>query len=329
MKSRSLSHRARLEACLSNGTLDRPPVALWRHFPVDDQTPGALAAAALDFQRTYDFDLVKVTPASSFCLKDWGSQDEWHGDPEGTRTYTRAVIQTPEDWLRLRPLDPSAPYLGAQLECLRLLTSELGPEVPVVQTIFSPLAQAKNLVGKANLMVHLRRYPEAVHAGLRVIAETTQRFVEAALQMGIAGVFFAVQHAQYGILTEVEYDECGNPYDLQALESARTLWLNMLHLHGEEIMFDRFIEYPVAVINWHDRDTDPGLSAAQERFGGVVCGGLRRENVVLGTPETVQAEAADALRATARRRFILGTGCVVPIVAPRANLLAVRHAVDP
>jgi uroporphyrinogen decarboxylase len=82
----TLTHRERMQACLGNDSaLDRPPVALWRHFPVDDQVPETLAAATLDFQQHYDFDLVKVTPASSFSIKDWGAEDIWEGHTEGTR----------------------------------------------------------------------------------------------------------------------------------------------------------------------------------------------------------------------------------------------------
>ena len=67
----SLTARERLQACIKNDpALDRSPVALWRHFPVDDQRPETLAAATLDFQHHYNFDLVKVTPASSFAIKD-------------------------------------------------------------------------------------------------------------------------------------------------------------------------------------------------------------------------------------------------------------------
>ena len=77
-----MNHRERLEACISGSKIDRPPVALWRHFPVDDQSPGRLAEATINFQKTYDFDLVKVTPASSFCTKDWGVDDEWRGATE-------------------------------------------------------------------------------------------------------------------------------------------------------------------------------------------------------------------------------------------------------
>ena len=322
------SHRQRLEACLGGGALDRPPVALWRHFPVDDQTPAGLAAATLDFQKTYDFDLVKVTPASSFCLKDWGANDEWHGNPEGTRDYARRVIHQPEDWERLPVLDPTAGKLGDQLECLRLIVGELGPNIPVIQTIFNPLSQAKNLLGQDTLLVHLRRYPDAVHAGLKIITKSTQRFVEAAMQTGIAGVFFAVQHAQYSLLSESEYATFGYPYDLQVLEPAHQAWLNMLHLHGENIMFERFLKYPVAIFNWHDRDTSPSLAEAQARFQGAVCGGLQRERtMLLGTPDQVTAEARDAIHSTGGQRFILGTGCVIETTTPRVNILAARQAV--
>ena len=84
------THRERVEACLRGEIVDRPPVALWRHFPVDDQSAEALAQAHLAFQSVYNFDLVKVTPASSFSVVDWGVTDEWEGNTEGTRTYHAA-----------------------------------------------------------------------------------------------------------------------------------------------------------------------------------------------------------------------------------------------
>jgi uroporphyrinogen decarboxylase len=309
--------------------MDRPPVALWRHFPVDDQTPDGLAAAILAFQKAYDFDLVKVTPASSYCLKDWGVQDEWRGDPEGTRVYTRQVINFPEDWARLPVLDPTKEHLVAQLACLRLLTKELGKDTPAIQTIFSPLSQAKNLVGRERLLVHLRRYPDALHEGLRTITKTTRRFIEAARKTGIAGLFYAVQHASYGLLSVEEYDEFGRTYDLQVLETAQDLWLNMLHIHGDEVMFEQLASYPVEIINWHDRDTPPSLANAQKLFRGTVCGGLQRlQTMVLGDPEMVRMEAREALEMTGGKRFILGTGCVLPVTAPHGNILAARFSVE-
>src|SRR3990172_1715391 len=139
----------RLQAHLAGEPADRPAAALWRHFPVDDQEPDDLAAAALQFQAEYDWDFVKFTPASSFCLKDWGAQDVWRGHPEGTREYTRRVIERPEDWLQLQPLDPEAGHLGAQLQALARLGQGLQGRTPFIQTVFSPLSQARNLAERA------------------------------------------------------------------------------------------------------------------------------------------------------------------------------------
>jgi uroporphyrinogen decarboxylase len=323
-----LTHRQRLETCLSGQIPDRTPVALWRHFPVDDQTPESLARAILVFQETFDFDLVKVTPSSSYCLKDWGVQDEWRGATEGTRDYGVRIIQNPDDWTRLTPLDPQHGHLAAELECLRLLRRELGPDTPILQTIFNPLSQAKNLVGGANLLVHLRRYPDALHAGLRVIAESNRRFIEACHATGIDGIFYAVQHAQYGLLSEAEYREFGKYYDLQILELPSEFWLNMLHLHGLDVMFDLVADYPLQILNWHDRETAPSLATGLARFSGVACGGIERETLTLGTPDQIRSQALEAIQATDNQRFILGTGCVTPVIAPYGNLLAARQSVE-
>lgn len=324
-----MNHRDRVEACLDGSSIDRVPVALWRHFPVDDQNPEKLAQATLEYQKAYDFDLVKVTPASSFCLKDWGVDDVWNGATEGTRDYTNRVITEPEQWDRLPVLDPGKGHLADQIRCLRLIASELGHKVPVIQTIFNPLSQAKNLAGQGRLLYHMRKFPDALQAGLKIITESTLRFMHAIQDTGIAGVFFAVQHAQYGLLTPQEYQDFGKAYDLIMLESAQMFWLNMLHLHGEQVMFDLLSDYPVSVMNWHDRDTEPSLADGLRRFQGTVCGGLSRERtMVLGTSEQVREEALEAINNTGGKRFILGTGCVVPITAPYGNIRAARECVD-
>lgn len=329
MASSSLTRRERLERAIHGEPVDRPPVALWRHFPVDDQDPDALATATAAFQRDYDFDFVKVTPASSFCVKDWGADDEWRGNGEGTRDYTRRVVGAPDDWARLARLDPARGHLGAQLRCLDLLRAALAGETPFIQTVFSPLAQARNLAGGETLLVHIRRHPVALTAALETITATTIAFVEAARSTGIAGIFFAQNHATYRLLSESEYREFARPYDLRVLEAAKSLWLNVLHLHGDEIMFDLVADYPAAIINWHDRETWPSLAEGLQRVPGAVCGGVRQwETLVRGTPDDVRGEAADALAQTGGRRFVLGTGCVAPVVTPGGNIRAVRESVE-
>jgi uroporphyrinogen decarboxylase len=326
----TMTHRERMRACLAGEPTDLVPVALWRHFPVDDQTPETLAAATLHWQRVYDFDFVKVTPASSFCLKDWGADDVWEGHTEGTRRYTKRVITRPEDWARLPELDPTSRHLAAQLECLRLVRAGLDPETPFIQTVFSPLAQAKNLAGNDTLLAHLRLYPDAVMHGIETIARTTRRFVEAALETGIDGIFYAVQHAQASLLSADEYKTFGIPFDQQVIESAKDFGLNVLHLHGRDIPSSLFstLSSLFPVVNWHDRETAPSLKEAQKtcevsETSQVFCGGLRQDTLALGNPAQVQQEAEDAIAQTGGRRLILSTGCVVPVIASHGNLSAV------
>lgn len=322
------THRERIQAAIHGEIIDRPPVALWRHFPVDDQAPETLAEAHLHYQQNYDFDLLKVTPASSFCLIDWGIEDEWRGDTEGTRRYTKRIIADPRDWESLSILPPTSAYLAAQLDCLRLIRAGLGSDTPVLQTIFSPLAQAKNLAGNDLLLEHLRKHPHAVMKGLKTIAETTRLFVDAACATGIDGIFYAIQHAQRQFLSYEEYQEFGLPLDREVIEPAQDLWCNMLHLHGEEVHFELASDLPFQIVNWHDRESYPSLTEAQSLFKGVMCGDMRQDTLVYRDQAEVREEAADALKQTGGKRFLLGTGCVVPIIASHGNIMAARKSVE-
>lgn len=326
-----MTKRDRLAAAIAGEVVDRPPVALWRHFPGDDQRPADLAAATLSFQWSWDWDLVKVTPASSFCVRDWGVEDRWIGNDEGTREYTRRAIERPEDWRQLTVLDAHKGSLGGQLRCLEKIVAELGKDTPVIQTIFSPLAQAKNLAGNERLLVHMRRYPAAVKAGLETITQTTNRFIRLALKTGIDGIFYAVQHASYAFMSVESYNEFGRPYDLRLFEALEgsDAWFNLLHLHGNDVMFDQLTDYPVQAWNWHDQETPPTLAEGKRKVSGAVVGGLRQwETMLRGDPDSVRAEAQAAIDETGGRGFILGTGCVTPISAPWANLRAVREVVE-
>jgi len=325
----NLSHTERLRVTLAGGKPDRIPVAFWHHLPVDDQDPRKFAEAVIAFQKQFDFDLVKITPASSYCLKDWGVIDEWQGKDEGTRSYSNYVIQHPEDWGELKILDPYKNHLGGQLKSLEILKEAFGKQTPYLQTIYNPLAQAKNLVGAENLLSHIRKYPEAVHEGLKIIQSTTIRFINALKDLGVSGIFYAIQHASYRILTEEEYRVFGTFYDLPILESADDLWANIVHLHGFEVMFDLIADYPAQIINWHDRETKPSLAEGLNRFKGTVCGGLSRINtMVLGNDKKIKREVVDAVDQTNGKRFILSSGCVLPLTTPFGNINYARNVVE-
>lgn len=315
------THRERIQACFNGEQTDRTPIALWRHFPEEDQNPETLAAATIKFQQTYDFDIVKVTPASSFMVKDWGVEDEWQNNPEGSRAYTKRVIQTPQDWETLKPPDPSALHLAAQLQCLKLVREGIGKETPVIQTIFNPMSQAKNLAGNDLLLEHIKKHPEAVMKGLETIARTTVKFIEAAHEIGVDGIFYAIQHAQGSMLELNEYKSIALPYDQQTLKPADDFWCNLLHLHGKDVYFSLLRLMNFQIVNWHDRETYPSLAESQSLFRGVVCGGIRQDTLYAGDQAQVKKEAQDAIKQTRGKRFILGTGCVVYYQSPHENIM--------
>jgi uroporphyrinogen decarboxylase len=322
-----LSKRERLEATIEGRPVDRPAVALWRHWPGDDQRGENLARATVEFQRTFDFDFIKFMPSSNYCIADWGAESCWVGNLEGTREWGPRAIQRPADWTQLRVLDPSSGLLGEMARGLSLVSEAMGREVPLIMTIFNPLAQAKNLVGPA-LFSHMRQHPEAFKAGLETITETTARYIEAIRGTGIAGIFLALQHASYDLLSEAEYRTFGRPYDLRILEAIEGLWFNVLHVHGENVMFDLVADYPVQAVNWHDQETPPSLAEALDRFPGALVGGLHRWDTVLrGTPEEVRERVRAAVEQTGGRRLIVGTGCVTITNTPTGNIRAVREAV--
>ncbi|HLA42207.1 MAG TPA: hypothetical protein VJZ27_02160, partial [Aggregatilineales bacterium] len=135
-----MQKRERLEKTIAGEKADRIPVALWRHFPGDDQRPMDLAQAAAAFQEDWDFDFVVVSPANTYSVIDYGLQDRWAGALDGTREITRREVIRSLDWTELRRLEPTRGTTGQQIETLNLLNNAFGEDVPFLLTVYSPLA---------------------------------------------------------------------------------------------------------------------------------------------------------------------------------------------
>jgi uroporphyrinogen decarboxylase len=320
--------RDRLAAAIRGEETDRPLVALWRHFPTDDLDAEQLALSAIAFQTQHDWDFIKLTPTSSYSVEDWGCRVAYRGHPEGTSEYIARPIRTPHDWARLEPLDPHGGALGQQLAAIRRARELAGPDIPIIETIFSPISQAKNLIGDGLELVHLRRHPVELQHALDVIAETTARFVAAALEAGADGIFYAMQRASADVMSEREYREVGRPLDLRILEAARGGGFNLLHLHGLNTYFDLVVDYPAHALNWHDRDTGPSLAEGARRFPGMVVGGLSQRDMVEGMPQSIRNLARETIDSMGGRRLCLSTGCVMQTVTPWGNIRALRGAVE-
>ena len=315
-----MDHRERLEFAINRQDVDMIPVAFWKHFPVDDQDPYQLASSTIDFQKSFDFDFVKVSPSSSFCLKDWGVVDYWKGNPEGTREYAEPVIKKPNDWRNLEVLNPAKGKLQDQIDCLKIIKDGVPSDTPIIQTIFSPISQAKNLVGKSKILTHLRSYPEEVFLGLDTITQSTINFIEECMKIKIDGVYFAEQFASLDFLSTQEFMQYGKSFDQKIFPILENFWFNILHIHGKHIMFEQIKDFPLQVFNWHDKETEPDLHTGLNAIKGAVCGGLSLETLVYGDQLAIKSEISRTVKILDRTGLILGTGCVIPMIAPHGNI---------
>lgn len=323
----SMNHWQRVEAAILGEPTDRPPVAMWRHFPDDDQHADKLVAHTLQWQRKWQFDLVKFMPSGTYGVEDWGAVSAYRGAANGAREVVQPAVVRTDDWLRLAPLDVRQGAYGRQNDALAATAKALKGEVPLLQTVFSPLTTARKLATD-KLFADLRRSPDALEHALAVITDVTIRFALDALARGAHGVFFATQLASHRLLTESEYERFGKHYDLQVFAALRgKARLNMLHAHGDDIMFDLLSDYPAEMFNWHDRLTDPPLARAAERFPRLLVGGISEHGTLLyGTEQEIEDQVHEALLQTDGRRLMIGPGCVLPVAATEASLRAAIRA---
>ena len=325
-----MQKRERLEKTIAGEKADRIPVALWRHFPGDDQRPMDLAQAAAAFQEDWDFDFVVVSPANTYSVIDYGLQDRWAGALDGTREITRREVIRSLDWTELRRLEPTRGTTGQQIETLNLLNNAFGEDVPFLLTVHSPLAQAGMLAGSETLIHNMRTHPDRLKTGLNTITDNTLRFIDAIRKTGIAGILYVIDHAAYAIMNENEYREFGCSFDMQIMRVLpQHWWLNMMQISGKSPMLKAVADYPVQVLSWNDREGFTDLAEGKLIFKGAVCGGLGRWKPMHdGMPGEVREQARDAVEQVYGRRLILSTGLPLIITSPRSNIRMARQIVE-
>jgi uroporphyrinogen decarboxylase len=329
--SGQMTHRERVRAVLQGEAIDRPAISLWHHFPGQDDTPEKLTASTIAFQQEYDVDLIKLMPTGMYSVLDYGVEVYLSGDTIGTTRFAAGPIKAPSDWAGLPVVSPERGALGDQVEVVRRVRAALGPDVPIIQTIFSPLTMATKVAGTNEaVLAAIERDEAALEEGLARMASDVVAFGRACLEAGADGFFFATQLASRATFPEAVYRRFGVPYDLQVLRALRSgAWCTILHLHGLEPLFGLAQEYPVDAVNWHDRETEPGLSAALgQTVRSLVAGIARMGAVVSGTTEEAAAQVRDAVAQTGGHRLIVAPGCVIPTNAPAANLHALRQAIE-
>ncbi len=324
-----MDKRERLAHTLAGEPVDRPAVAVWRHWIGDDQRGPDLAQAVMQFQQQFDWDVIPIVPANTFSLADYGSFDVWDGDLYGRRKVTQHPIQRSLDWTNLRPLDPERGDFGRMLESIQLVTAANTEKTPMILTVFSPFSQALELVGRDMLLHHLRTSPDRIHLALNVFAESLTRFLDVVRKTDIEGIHYVIDGANYDLLSPQEYQVFGQGYDRQILSMLPSkFWLNIVHLRGTRGMFQMANDLQASLIQWQDRDSETNLVAGKSMALGAVCGGITAELLQYGPATSIRDQSLDTQQKTNGRRILLSAGSFIHVTTPLAHLRALRQSVE-
>ena len=289
----------RVHAALKGEAVDRVPFIFWHHFKPEGSGE-RLAQLTVDFfVNKFQLDIIKIMPDLAY--------------PQPDAPLTQA------DQMRFLPkLDLDTSAFREQLVCISSIRKQVGPDYPLLLTLFSPFTYSTLFMGKQTAIAEARRNPDPFEEGLGTIAANLRRLMEAAIDAGASGIFFSSMGATSADFTPEEYTRIARPYDLEALAGARDGWLNISHVHadpeqsGDEIYFPLFSDYPVSTISWSDRLTGPSLSEAFTMTDKCLMGGLwERGPLVNGSEVELENEILSSLTQT-KGRLILANGCSLP-----------------
>lgn len=327
-----MQKRERLERAIAGEKVDRAPVALWRHWPGDDQRYADLARSTIDYQHDYNWDFVRLMPSRTFQVVDYGVQDYWDGDARGIRGISKRVVKRSLDWTEIRPLSPARGNLLQQAQCARLIGQALQADAaPVLQSVYSPFIQASQMAGRQKVLRDMRVRPDRLRSGLNQLTESTLRFLDTLKKIpSVAGVFLVTEFASHDCMSEAEYRAFVLPYLQNILSNLpEHWWLNIVQVGGPSPMLSVFKNLPVQALNWDTRMDPDSLSSDRSGFSFAACGGLNDdEHLLKGTPTLIHAAIREALNQTESRRLIITGSGAGRINLPLSNVRAARSGVE-
>jgi uroporphyrinogen decarboxylase len=319
----------RVKAALNGDNVDRIPMSIWLHYPHKDQDPRSLADTQIEMARKYDYDFIKMMPFGLYSVQDFGAKVKIFGTTHQPPIIDEYGINTINDWNKLEVLPATYGTYGKQLQFAQHLSNQVQNELPFIQTIFSPMTTAYKLAGE-RIYQDMKEDPKLFHQALKVITETTINFVKANIEAGVSGFFFATKNATTNEMSEIDFDKFALPYDLEVFNSFQDkTYFNVIHIHGDNIMFEKLSKYPGNCISWHDRWVTPTLSEARKITDKCLLGGINEKGVLAkASPDEIQAHIYEAIQDAGRNKLMIGPGCVAEPLTPEINYYAARIATE-
>jgi uroporphyrinogen decarboxylase len=324
-----MTKRERVLAALAGKEVDRVPLAFWLHNFATENAVDTFVAETLRLARSFDWDYLKPQSRAQCFAEMWGGRFTPSGEKATPFTTAHAPIADAAGLRALAPADPTTGALGEQLQALRAIRAGVGPDVPIVWTIFSPLMILPMLLqgGRDQAWTLVRSEPAVVEHAFGAMAETLAAYARECMAAGADGLFYATNMATRDMTTPEEVRRFQRPYDLRILDAARSGPFTMLHVCGTGVLFDEFTDYPATCTSWATVPGNPSLSDGHRRTGRAVVGGLpAKPEIKSMTAGALVARTRNALDEMDRRWLLLGPDCSVNPDTPEPLMHAVAAA---
>lgn len=284
---------------------DQVPCAFWYHFPRGYESGDAAVQIHLDFFRDSHTDLCKIMNENS-CPDD-------------------SAIQTAADWANLKPFTMQEDFIVRQVELTKAVMAQMKGKAVVLATVHGLVASAYHILGGVELYDrdgtvlgrHVRENPEGMRHAFAIITDYLKKLCRAFLDAGADGIYFASLGGERRMFTDTEFAQFIAPYEIEVLkEIADAPCFNILHMCKSDLNLNRYLDYPVDVLNWGVYEHNISLEEGRKLFGDhkVYLGGLDdRDGIFVdGTLKEIQKTAQELVNAFGWKRFILGADCTLP-----------------
>jgi uroporphyrinogen decarboxylase len=309
-----MNKRERVMAAIKGQPVDRVPFSLWLHDFSREYSSSALAEETIRLYEAYDWDFLKPQ-SRPYCFNElWGQQFLRSRRSSAWPVVTHYGLEVAEEIASLPTPDVTAGALDEQLRAYQAVKAHVGPDVPVVATVFSPLMVAGFMM--ANGAPEMRRLmtaaPAMLEKGLQTIAEALEIHVRRCVGAGIDGIFYATTAATRDKMNARQFDRFERRFAMPILNAAQVAPFNIVHMCGDGILAEEFVNFPVSVFSWATTSGNPSLSKMHNLTGRAVLGGLPgKPGFGRMTAQAIQRHARRSLDEMKGRFHLLGPDCSV------------------
>ena len=307
------------------------------HLLGHENDSASLAEETIRFTRRFDWDWIKLNPRAGYYPEQFGNTYDLSDlqDIFARQTSRALATDTAQQALREK-WKASPPQFNEQFDCIQRI-QDIAPDIPIVQTIFSPLSIMLQLAGLSMFpggKVYGEESPidsEALfgrslaetHKTLQAITATTIHYVEMLAASGVSGLFYTTTGtANPKMFSESKFDDLSRRYDLEILNAFHGA--KILHTCGAHSSPQRFENYPISALSWDTyAEGNPSITLDTRH---IVVGGVDRQEI-RNNRGALQIQATAAIDSFANRAFCLAPTCGLLQGTPDTALDVLRQSV--